>query len=234
MNREVVIERRFCGPPDSGNGGYVCGVLAAHFDGPAEVTLWKPPPLETPMAVIGGEGGTVQLMHGDEVIAEAKAGQLDLLPPAPVSWDEASQAAINFIGFEKHPFPGCFVCGPQRAVGDGLRIFAGDSKKDSQVVAAPWQPHDNLAAENGHVDPAYLFAALDCPGYFAMTSEGEAALLGRMTADARRPVKAGEKCVVIAWLLGREGRKAYTGSAIYREDGTVAGLASAVWIRLRA
>src|SRR5438552_14612416 len=43
--RSVVIERRFCGPPNSANGGYVCGLLAAHIDGNAEITLLAPPPL---------------------------------------------------------------------------------------------------------------------------------------------------------------------------------------------
>ena len=41
----VVIEKRFCGPPNSGNGGYVCGLLAAHIEADAEVTLLAPPPL---------------------------------------------------------------------------------------------------------------------------------------------------------------------------------------------
>jgi len=40
----VTIERRFCGPPESGNGGYSCGLLAAHVGGPAEVTLRRSPP----------------------------------------------------------------------------------------------------------------------------------------------------------------------------------------------
>ena len=43
----VVIEKRFCGPPNSGNAGYVCGMLARHITGAAEVTLRAPPPLET-------------------------------------------------------------------------------------------------------------------------------------------------------------------------------------------
>ena len=44
--QSIRIDRRFCGPPNSGNGGYVCGLLAAHIDGGAEITLRVPPPLE--------------------------------------------------------------------------------------------------------------------------------------------------------------------------------------------
>ena len=43
--KSVVIEERFRGPPRSANGGYICGLLAAHIDGDAEITLLAPPPL---------------------------------------------------------------------------------------------------------------------------------------------------------------------------------------------
>jgi len=50
MTERVTIDRRFRGPSDSGNGGYVCGVVAALVGGPAEVTLRSPPPLDRPSA----------------------------------------------------------------------------------------------------------------------------------------------------------------------------------------
>ena len=42
----IIINRRYCGPPNSGNGGYVCGRLARHISGGAEITLRSPPPLD--------------------------------------------------------------------------------------------------------------------------------------------------------------------------------------------
>ena len=35
----ITIDKRFRGPPNSGNGGYVCGLIADHIDGSAEITL---------------------------------------------------------------------------------------------------------------------------------------------------------------------------------------------------
>jgi hypothetical protein len=52
----IVIDRRFRGPPESGNGGYTCGLVAGRVDGPAEVTLRLPPPLEEPLTVASGDG----------------------------------------------------------------------------------------------------------------------------------------------------------------------------------
>ena len=46
---EVEIHRRFRGPPTSGNGGYVAGVVAEWIDRPARVDLLAPIPLEVPL-----------------------------------------------------------------------------------------------------------------------------------------------------------------------------------------
>ena len=46
---QFTIDATYNGPPKSGNGGYSCGVLGQFFDGPAEVMLRVPPPLDTEM-----------------------------------------------------------------------------------------------------------------------------------------------------------------------------------------
>jgi hypothetical protein len=38
----MTIPHRFRGPPNSGKGGYVCGMLARNIAGAAEVTLRAP------------------------------------------------------------------------------------------------------------------------------------------------------------------------------------------------
>src|SRR6202011_2252751 len=71
MTDSLVIPSRFCGPPGSGNGGYVCGRIAAYLDGPVTVTLRRPPPLATPMAVERDVESAVRIYHGRTLIAEA-------------------------------------------------------------------------------------------------------------------------------------------------------------------
>ena len=51
MQNKIVIENRYCGPPDSGHGGYTCGRLANFIHGVAEVTLRRPPPLNKELRV---------------------------------------------------------------------------------------------------------------------------------------------------------------------------------------
>ena len=60
----IVIDRRFRGPNDSGNGGYSAGRFAlAHGGDVVEVTLRLPPPLDTPL-VLDGE----RIVDGDAVV----------------------------------------------------------------------------------------------------------------------------------------------------------------------
>jgi len=48
----VMVSRRFCGPPQSGNGGYVCGLLGAQLATTATVRLLAPPPLDVPLRLV--------------------------------------------------------------------------------------------------------------------------------------------------------------------------------------
>ncbi len=48
MTETIVIDRRFNGPTNSGNGGCVCDLLAGAIEGSVEVTLHKPLPLAWP------------------------------------------------------------------------------------------------------------------------------------------------------------------------------------------
>lgn len=225
------INKKFCGPPKSGNGGYVSGVLAKYIDGVAEVSLRQPPPLNTDLQVVKTVD-RVQLFKGDLLIAEAKPSSLTMDVPAAPGPSTAELASRSYAGFENHYFPSCFVCGPKREEGDGLRIFTGPTP-NRQLVAAPWTPHDSLFDENGDLPSEFYWAALDCPGAYAVhESKDSMKVLGRLTAKIDRPIHKGEKLVVTGWNLGSEGRKFYSGTAIYEEDGTIKAYAQAIWIEI--
>ncbi len=226
MADEVIVASRFRGPPDSGNGGYVCGCLARYVGEPAQVTLRKPPPIGSVMSVREGT-----LFAGDTVIAEAKQAELSLQVPEPVSFAEAENCARQYIAREGHLVPGCFVCGTGRTPGDGLRIFPGRMNA-AEPVAAPWIPDASLCDADGEVLHEILWASLDCPGYFGAMQEMKMAALGRMTGAVERTVRAGERCVIMGWPLGREGRKVHAGSALWNEAGELVGRSQQTWILL--
>ena len=230
ITETISISRRFCGPPQSGNGGYVCGRLAKYIDGPAAVRLKASPPLEVELR-IEADGETARLLHGPTVIAEARRGEPGIETPAAPSYTEAERASESYRRF-KLVFPGCFVCGPQRPKGDGLRIFPG-TFGDGPVLAAPWVPDDSLAGSDGNVLPEFLWAALDCAGAFAnWPPEDKAVLLGELCTRMHGVVSPGQSCVVVAWPIAIEGRKRLSGTAVLSPSGKTVALARATWIEV--
>ncbi|PWE16447.1 hypothetical protein DDZ18_13600 [Marinicauda salina] len=224
----VVIDKRYCGPPNSGNGGYSCGVMARLIDGPAMCGLKAPPPLDRPLRV--SRNGAVALLDGETLIGAAEpADAPDLDIPALPPREAIEAASSRYVGFERHAFPGCYVCGPERAEGDGLRIFAGPLD-GIDAVAAPWTPDASLADADGRVGVEHVWAALDCPTWAAFGDGDLAALLARMTAEVRERPKPGEACAILAWKLGSEGRKHRSAAALYGETGDVLAVAEALWI----
>ncbi|MCK1707827.1 MULTISPECIES: hypothetical protein [unclassified Bradyrhizobium] len=238
----IIIDKRYCGPPNSGNGGYVCGRLARHIAGGAEVTLRAPPPLDKPLDTIAIDDGAWELRDGATVVAAARPANVELARLETASFEEACAAELlTPVKPHEHPLPTCFVCGPARAKGDGLRIFAGPLGRRSQnalaVLAASWIPDPNLAAGDGLVAPEFLWSALDCPTGYACNYNSQSGsfdkapiLLGRMSVRVESRPRPGEGCVITAWPIGRDGRKRVAEAAVHDEAGTLLAVAKATWI----
>jgi hypothetical protein len=228
----IVIGRRYRGPPDSANGGYACGLLATRMTGQASVRLHRPPPLEQPLVVRSADAGQLRLFKDSQLIAEANTGPMHNDVPPPVSFESATGASAHYRWKTGHPFPGCFVCGPERHHGDALCIFPGPLAERS-IVAAPWVPDPTVCDATGHVQPEVLWAALDCPSWFGLLEfepGTTVALLGQLSARLLQRPAQKEPCVVIGWSRGREGRKLYAGAALFTSSGTLLGHSTAVWI----
>lgn len=226
----IIINQRFCGPPNSGNGGYTAGIIAANLPFSPEITLRVPPPLDQPLQLFQ-EGKTARLMNGDTLVAEAKVTDLQLTILPSVTYEAAEQATTTSNAYQLSPLQTCFVCGSKREKGDGMRIHPGDVGKNK--VAAPWVPYVSLGDENGVVREEYIWSALDCPGAWAIQDESQLYLLGRMAAKIEKSIKVEEKYIVMGWVIKSEGRKTWTGTAIYEENGTVCAYAEGLWIAIK-
>ena len=213
----MIIPPRYNGPPGSANGGYACGLVSEALGGGFEVTLLRPPPVGVDLDLVGHE-----LKQGDVVIAEARrAPPFDLDVPASVSVEEAEEASKRYPGFQHHAYPTCFTCGPERD--DGLRIFPGPVEGRDGLVASPWTPEE--------VRPEIIWAALDCPGGWAVDDfQREGVMLGRMAAGIRELPQKGVAHVVIGWPVGEEGRKRHAGSALFTAEGDLLVAARSTWI----
>jgi hypothetical protein len=227
------IPGRFNGPQASGQGGYCSGVVAGFVEGPAEVTLRSPVPVDTPLDVIHEDDGSVRVLDGETLVMEANSmAGLDLEVPEPVGLEEARSASTRYRGLPDGPFSHCFVCG--RAREDAIGVFAG-TVEGRHLAASSWTPPDWTAGPGGQVLPEFLWAVLDCPTFFALDTNGELPMtvLGRMTARVDVPVMAGEEHVAIAWPIESYGRKHQAGSAVLSAEGGVLAVARALLIEPR-
>jgi len=242
---ELLVPRRFCGPPSSGNGGWSAGALAAltverdHADPwPAvTVTLHRPPPLDTELPVSTDDGWTVA-SHDGHPVARAQVADKGLTEVPSVPLADARAATASYRGFVSHPFPTCFTCGTGRAEGDGLRIFPGDVAGDGRGrVAAPWTPHPSVAEDwHSYHEPApdaslpVTWAALDCVGGWSTDIDERAMVLGTITLRLDSLPRIGEEHVLVGASIGGEGRKTYTAATLYDSAGAVVATAEHVWI----
>ena len=227
---DITIASAFNGPPNSGNGGYAAGILSRLFETPHTVRISAPIPLDTPLAVYNRDSKLVAAL-GETPILTARPGGVTLTPPAPPSMEAALKAAANPTSFGAGGPSTCFVCGRNRKDGEGLHIHCG-RLGDTLEAASVWTPHANFDDGTGHVRPEYIWAALDCPGGFALPLIETTYLLGEMTAAIHRPVPIGEPVIVHAWHEWSDGRKHFAGTSLHAADGTLLAQADTLWIGL--
>ena len=229
----VRIDRRFRGPPDSGNGGYVAGLLARELGASnVEVTLRLPPPLDCDLS-IENDGDTALLRGGGDVIATAVRREVTVGVPPPPPLSDAGRAQERYAGLRHHAYPGCFVCGPDRDTADGLCIFPGPLGDPHRQVAARWLPDASLLDPAGAVGPDFIWAALDCPGYWAVAAAAGIAVLGRFGVVMHETQIDPQPLIVTGWPIRSEDRKHEAGTALHDGQGRLLAAARATWITLQ-
>lgn len=222
---ERVVDPRFAGPPGVANGGVVAGMLAA--DGPAEVTILRPVPVDAPLVAGGGRlqdaGGTLlaEAVAVDDAVAHELEGLASDAPRRTVEQARAAAGATPLA--EGHPFPGCFGCGRDHP--SGLHCLAGPA--GDGVWAVTFTPESD--------DPRLTWAALDCPSSapHAQPNPTSALVLGRIAGWIMRRPRAGDQHVVVAWSTGEQGRRRFSASAVLDADGRACAVAQSTWVALQ-
>jgi hypothetical protein len=222
-SEQIIIDERYSGFPDVAHGGYVGGLLARSLGDGAEVVLRTPPPIGRPLEIEQSDPDRVVLRERDAVVAEARRAELMMEPPRRVTFDEAEAASQTYPGHSAHPFPSCFCCGPERASGDGLRIFPG-RLPGTGMVAAAFVPDTALADDRGRLPSELAWAAVDCPQLWALMlaappDSPERVVTNGIAATLHAPLCAGERYTVIAWPAGRAANRLYADATVLSDQG---------------
>lgn len=164
--------------------------------------------------------------------SEVRGAPLPVTVPDPISLEEATAAGIRFPGFTRRVIPECFGCGDEREVGDGLRIFTGEVGEPvngEKQLAGVWSPDPSSVDGEGFVRPEIVWAALDCPGGWAIP--GPCATKALQVEISER-VPGARPLIVRGWIQGQIDRtrtSRYVGSAILGETGRVLARSGAIW-----
>lgn len=208
-------------------------MVASVLEGPTAVSLRRPVPLDRELALRREDDGKVCAFDGDELIIEA-------VPASPVlAWDgalpriEAARAARDkYAAPRGGEFGHCFVCGRSRH--DGFDVFTGPVE-GTDLVASPWTPPAWAGDVDGKVRPEFVWAALDCPGYFALHDPTTTvAYLARQQVEVLAPIHPEVEYVVVGRPLERSGRKGVSATAVLDLAGTVLAHAECLLVVPRA
>jgi hypothetical protein len=241
VGESVRFERRFQGFTDGALGGYAAGVVARGIDGPAEANLRALPPLERDLTVESAGDGAVELRDGETLVLMVRPSDFELEIPQTPTLDEAEVASGALVHNDGHLYRECFTCGPDRAEGDGLRLFMGRVPGRERFLAAAWTPDPKLTS--GRTLPSeFVWAALDCPTIWAAWfdesgelsfPQGYFSVLARQRVDVPGQVPTGEPAIVSAWPISDDGRKHVTGAAIHDSSGELLARAESLLIDVK-
>ena len=216
----VTIDRRYRGPRTSANGGYTAGLLGSRLGDAAEVTLRLPPPLERP-STVPRDGERLLLEDGDALVAEAVAGDPGVSAPTPPSPAEAEAAAAGIGAWGRRSSPSASSAARARTAAASASTRARPRPRRAR--------RDDLGCARrrarGRLGGDRLPRRLRCS-----RSRGGVAVLARMTARIDRLPAEGERCVVVGWPLGEDGRKLHAGTALYGARGDVLAVSRQLWI----
>ena len=228
----MIVSEQFRGPPYSGNGGYVGGLLSAGINGAATVVLRSVIPLNTELTLQEDKGVFTLVSPDGTLVGEATSGETPQAPPKPPSYAKAARAGATFPGLTRIFHPICFCCAPQLEEGYGLRVAVGQTEGEPEGhVSGVWTAHSSFADAEDLVTPEVIWAALDCPGSVAwLVKQGDAGLLGTMTCEILRRPTVSEPCIITAWPIEQSGRKRVSGTALFSATGKLLAQSHQIWI----
>ena len=220
---QVTIAERFNGPPGVGNGGYVCGLIAAGLQpagAAAQVSLFLPAPLGIPLTLQRTLPGPVRLLHHEAVVAEGHAftGQLEAPPPpSPAEAAEALRALRR-----RPPVPDLFRLRP--ATRGRPADLSRARRRQARLHLAPARRRPGLRLGRAGLPVRLRLHAARLAQRAGVDDR----------ADPRARSRVGEEHVISAWKISSEGRKHRGGSAIHDAGGRLVAVAEALWITPRS
>ncbi|HSK96519.1 MAG TPA: PaaI family thioesterase [Euzebyales bacterium] len=229
----IRLPRHWCGPDGIGQGGVTAGLVAADLlDGPVEVRLHAPAPLDTDMDVRRDDSGQRTLVAAsDRLIATARrVTAIDGTPPPDIDLDGAR--SVTGALSHRNVFGHCLICGHHRE--DSLRVWPGPRPDARPGVVTAFDVPAPFRGDDGALATPFVFGALDCTSGFAVLRDSDSgvAITGTMQVQLERPVPAHAPVIAAAQVVGRGRRTWLVDAAVRSADGDVLARAHVIWVQI--
>ena len=230
----IVLERRFNGPPATANGGYACGVVAKHVDGPAAVSLRRPGPARHAARARAPRRRPRDAARRRDADRRGRPGAAAGLRAARTARPSRRRAK---------PPPSA-----RRLAGD-LRLLLRLRPRTAPTGSAWSSARCRRTRAHRRGAPR---AARTCPSGTATSrrrspgrrstaratrrrcgAAAQPSLLARMHAELLEPVPAGEAVAVVGWSLATRAASTAAPRRSWPPTGAMLARAEALWIRLR-
>jgi hypothetical protein len=222
----------FQGPTGVGQGGWTAHRFTSRLDQPVTTAIRAPIPLETDLAVRGGDDrwelvgpdGTVHMVadRWEPVFADTDAIEIG----------EAVHARRRFEDLvTDHPVPFCFSCGIQH---DSMNVHAGPIGDDR--FATDWTVPDWAVGAGGRIDSGALWAAIDCCAawWVGYSRERRVAFTVQYAVEELHPLEPGATYALVGWSGDAnpewDGRKRHAASAAFDAGGRCVARSVSFWV----
>lgn len=229
------------GQTGKGQGGYTAHRFASAIGEPVTISLRRPIPLETDLAVIAAVGEAQGWALVDPAAPEIAVLEAQPWTPAfpatsPVGVAAAERARVAAdVDEQEHPAPHCLSCG----VGEqSLRVHAGplgDGRWATPFRPPSWAVPPEGSA-NGAIDEAFLWMALDCScgWYISNSGEERTAVTVQFAVQVHEPLHVDTDYVIVAWNGDHppewDGRKRHAAATLFDTDGRVVAESTSLWV----
>jgi hypothetical protein len=222
----------FQGPTGVGQGGWTAHRFAAQLPGAVTTAIRAPIPLETDLAVAGGDGRWELVGPDGTVHMIAASWEPEFPDPDPIGIDEAIDARRRFGELvTDHPVPFCFSCGVQH---DSMNVHAGPIGNDR--FATDWSVPAWAVGADGRIDSGALWAAIDCCAawWVGYSRAPRIAYTVQFAVEELHPLEAGATYALVGWSGGADpewdGRKRHAASAAFDADGRCVARSVSFWV----
>lgn len=229
----ITVPEFFQGQTGMGQGGFTAQRFVHAIGEPLTVAFRSPIPLERSLNIVERDDRwlLVDPASPDTAILEGTVWQADYASTTPITLAQAEVARAGFVHDEStHPAPLCWSCG---LTSTSMRVHAGPLGDGRW--ATPWRAPDWAISGDGSVDPAAVWASVDCASaWFIGGLEGRNVLTVQYAVEITDQLRAGEEYALIAWAgdypESWDGRKRGGAAELFDSTGVSVARSRSFWL----